>query len=158
MDSKIQVVYGFGAIDKYMTANGYIGLTALDIMRDVLNDENSYEASKILTKSIPMITKQRRIIFIPIYKYLSSVGIHSDEDYKNSQFNFGYKLKKGPDFKSYQSFTDNDKKKSLIEAIQTYKDKDKWKAVALIPYLEISNEDLPLLASFIENNISEFLV
>ena len=158
MDSNIQVVYGFGAIDKYMTANGYIGLTALDIMRDVLNEENSYEASKILTKSIPMITKQRRIIFIPIYKYLSSVGIHSDEDYKNSQFNFGYKLKKGTDFKSYQSFTDNDKKKSLIEAIQTYKDKDKWKAIALIPYLEISNEDLPLLASFIENNISEFLV
>lgn len=158
MDSKIQVVYGFGAIDKYMTANGYIGLTALDIMRDVLNDENSYEASKILTKSIPMITKQRRIIFIPIYKYLSSVGIHSDEDYKNSQFNFGYKLKKGPDFKWYQFFTDNDKKKSLIEAIQTYKDEDKWKAVALIPYLEISKDDLPLLASFIENNISEFLV
>lgn len=157
MDSRIQVVYGFGAIDKYMSANGYIGLSAIDIMRDVIKDVSSYDALNVLTKSIPMITRQCPNSYIPIYKYLASVGINSDEAYKSNSLGLNYKLRNGAAFATYK-FTDDDKKKSLTEAIETYNGGDKWKAIALIPYLEVGVEDLPLLASFIDENINEFLV
>ena len=66
-------------------------------------------------------------------------------------------MRNGAAFATYK-FTDDDKKKSLTEAIETYNGGDKWKAIALIPYLEVGVEDLPLLASFIDENINEFLV
>lgn len=157
MDSSIQVVYGFGAIDKYMTANGYIGLSAMDIMRDVLKEEEFYDAEKILTKSLLTITKRTPTIYIPIYKYLSNVGIHSDEEYKTNPLNLHYELRKGTEFQAYKCVSDEDKKMTLQEAISTYTGKDTWRAVVLIPYLNIQEEDLPLLASFIEENMAEIL-
>lgn len=157
VDSKIQVVYGFGAIDKYMTANGYIGLTAIDIMLDVIREGNHYDATMVLKKCVPLIIKKSPNIFIPIYKYLSSIGIHSDVDYKRKMLNLNYKLKKQNDFVSYRSFTDKDKRKSLSEAIQTYNEDERWKAIALIPFLEINDEELSLLASFIADNVGEYL-
>lgn len=157
MDSNIQVVYGFGAIDKYMTANGYIGLSAMDIMRDVLKEEELYDAEKILTKSLLSITKRSPTIYIPIYKYLSNIGIHSDEEYKSNPLNLHYELRKGTDFQAYKCVSDADKKMTLQEAISTYTGKDTWRVVVLIPYLDIQGEDLPLLASFIEENMVEIL-
>lgn len=157
MDSSIQIVYGFGAIDKYMTANGYIGLSAMDIMKDVLKEEKFYDAEKILTKSLLTITKQCPTIFIPIYKYLSNVGIHSDEEYRTSLLDLHYKLRKGIEFQAYKSVLDSDKKKTLQEAISDYTGKNIWKAVVLIPYLNVQEKELPLLASFIGDNMEEML-
>lgn len=158
MDSEIQVVYGFGAIGKYMSANGYIGLGPVDIMRDVVRDENAYDALNVLTKSIPWIIKRSPTIYIPIYKYLSSVGIKNDNDYKNSPLKLTYSLRKGCDFCAYESFTNKDKNMSFADAIKTYTGNDTWKAVALIPFLRLKQEDLPNVSLFINENMNDFLV
>ena len=64
-----------------MTANGYSGLSSVDVCRDVICDDQKYDSEKILTKSIPDIMKHNSTMFLPIYKYLRSVGINNDEVY-----------------------------------------------------------------------------
>ena len=68
-----------------------------------------------------------------------------------------YKLKRGSDFQSYK-FQDDEKKLSLQEAIDKYKGKEIWKAMALIPYLDISENEYPILCDFIERNFNDFLI
>ena len=156
-DEKIQVVYGFGAISKFMTANGYSGLSSVDVCRDVICDDQKYDSEKILTKSIPDIMKHNSTMFLPIYKYLRSVGINNDEDYNRNQLGINYHLKKGNDFCAY-SFSEQEKSRSLPDAINTYQGEMVWKAIALIPYLTINDDELPLLSTFISEHINDFLV
>lgn len=85
------------------------------------------------------------------------MGIHSDEEYRTSLLDLHYKLRKGVEFLAYKSVLDSDKKKTLQEAISDYTGKNIWKAVVLIPYLNVQEKELPLLASFIEENMAEIL-
>ena len=61
------------------------------------------------------------------------------------------------DFCSY-IFDDEEKKKSLQEALDTYKDDATWKACALIPYLKIEDDELEQLRIFISEEFNKFLV
>ena len=94
---------------------------------------------------------------MPIYKYLSLIGIESDESYKRNKLGLNYPLRKKEDFQSYK-YLDEDKNLSLQEAIEKYNSTRVWKAVALIPYLYISKDELPTLCSFIEHNFYDFLI
>lgn len=68
-----------------------------------------------------------------------------------------YNLRKGADFQGYKS-TEKKKFLSLNMVIEKYTGKDVWKAIALIPYLDIKKEDLDTLKDLIERNINDFLI
>lgn len=150
----IQMVYGFGAIDKYKSAIGYSGLEAINLFRDVIENTGNYESEMILTKTIPRLYKGSQK-FIPYYKYLNSVGITSDETFKNNRLGLNFKLNKCEDFRFYKSFTSEEKRKTLQQAINDY---IPWKACALIPYLNIKDDELDILKSFIMKHFNDFLV
>lgn len=150
----IQVVYGFGAVQKYQTAIGYTGLKSINIFRDIVDDQK-YDALQLMTKTIPELCKGGA--FIPVYKYLRDLGIRGDVDYKNSTLGINTVLRKGKDFQAYQSFGKKEKSYSLREAISVYSDQV-WKAVCLIPYLSIEQGDLEVLRSFIVGHFNDFLV
>lgn len=156
-NKEIQVVYGFGAIGQFRSAVGYRGIRSNELLKDVLSDKNELMAEKVLTESYPMLTKSAPTSFLPIYKYLSQVGINSDESYKGNKLGLNYNLRKGCDFKSYK-FPDEEKKLKLKEIIEKYKGKDVRKAVALIPYIDINEEDFDFLRDFIERNFNDFLI
>lgn len=151
----IQVVYGFGAIDKYKSAVGYTGLKAVNIFRDIIENNGNYENEIILTRTIPELRKSSR--FIPCYKYLRTVGIVSDDTYKNNKLGVNFSLNKKDDFCSYSSFRENEKRKNINAVIEDYANVV-WKACALIPYLDIKNEELEILHKFISDNFNNFLV
>lgn len=151
----IQVVYGFGAINKFNSAIGYTGLKTINLFRDVIENNGTYESESILTKTVPELHKGSK--FIPIYKYLREVGITSDETYTNNQLGINFELNKRTDFQKYPSFSDEEKSMSLSKAIETFCD-CKWKAVALIPYLDIKGNELSALKDFISQNFNDFLV
>ena len=153
----IQVVYGFGAINKYQSAVGYTGIKAINLFKDVIEDTYNYDALQIVTQTIPELSRTKPTAFIPIYKYLSALGIHSNDEYLRNQLGISLKLKKLEDFQAY-SFGDHDKQKSFEEAINEYKGQEVWKAIALIPYLTIEGSDLDSLRNFIEVHINEFLI
>lgn len=153
----IQVVYGFGAIDQFRSAVGYRGIKPIELLKDVLSDNKDLMAEKVLTESYPMLTKSSPKSFLPIYKYLYQVGINSDESYKRNKLGLNYNLRKGADFQGYK-FAEKEKTRSLNNVIEKYTGKDVWKAVALIPYLDIKEEDFDALKDFIERNINDFLI
>lgn len=154
-DCLCQVVYGFGVIKKFHSAVGYRGLKAVDLLKDVLDDNKELNAEQVLTEAYPQIYS--RGTFLPIYKYLSLIGIESDESYKRNKLGLNYPLRKKEDFQSYK-YLDEDKNLSLQEAIEKYNSTRIWKAIALIPYLYISKDELPTLCSFIEHNFYDFLI
>ena len=154
-DKSIQVVYGFGVIKKFHSAVGCRGLKAVDLLKDVLDDNKELNAEQVLTEAYPQIYS--RGTFLPIYKYLSLIGIESDESYKRNKLGLNYPLRKKEDFQSYK-YLDEDKNLSLQEAIEKYNSTRVWKAIALIPYLYISKDELPTLCSFIEHNFYDFLI
>lgn len=156
-NKKIQVVYGFGAIKQFRSAVGYRGIKPTELLRDVLTDTNEWNAEQVLREAYPQLTRSTPKAFLPIYKYLSQVGIDSDENYQGNKLGLNYKLKRGSDFQSYK-FQDDEKKLSLQEAIDKYKGKEIWKAMALIPYLDISENEYPILCDFIERNFNDFLI
>ena len=80
-DTEIQVVYGFGAVKKFRDAVGYIGIKAIDLHRDCINNDGAFDAFKILQNTIPQLRKSSSVN-IPIFKYLKEVGITSDEELK----------------------------------------------------------------------------
>lgn len=151
----IQVVYGFGAIDKYKSAVGYTGLKSVNIFRDIVENNENYENETILTKTIPELRKSTK--FIPIYKYLKAVGLTSDETFKQNSLGLNLELLKQDDFCAYKSFSDEDKKKNLQQAIECYKD-SVWKACALIPYLTIQENEVESLREFIAAHFNDFLI
>ena len=156
-NSEIQVVYGFGAVKKYRDAVGYTGIKALDLYQDCINDDKDFEATKILQQTIPQIRKSNNTN-IPIYKYLREIGINNDDEYKNNSLGLNFTLPKSTNFAAYKSFSEEEKGYSLEKTLSVFGGNDVWKAVALIPYLNISAQaDLELLRRFISENIVNFL-
>lgn len=88
---------------------------------------------------------------------MSQVGINSDESYKGNKLGINYTLRKGHEFQSYK-FSDEEKNLSLREVLEKYKGTEVWKAVSLIPYLDIQENELDVLRHFIERNFNDFLV
>lgn len=155
-NKEIQFVCGFGSIEKYQSAVGYVGLTATDIFRDIVSENSRYESDTVLTKTIPKLRKGNTK-YLPIYRYLHALGINSDERYENNQLGINIPLLKLNDFCTYKSFSTEEKQYDVRTAIEKFKDA-KWKAMALIPYLSISEEDLDFLRQYIKDNFNDILV
>lgn len=152
----IQFVCGFGTIAKYQSAVGYVGLTATDIFRDIVSEQSKYESETVLTKTVPKLRKGNTK-FLPVYRYLQDLGINSDERYEKNQLGINIPLLKLNDFRTYKSFSTKEKKYDVRTAIEKFNDA-KWKAMALIPYLSISEDDLDFLRQYIKDNFNDILV
>lgn len=156
-NADIQVVYGFGAVSMYKSAIGYTGLKPIDVYSDIVDDKK-LDAIQVLTKSIPSLRRTSPKMFLPVYKYLSIVGIHSKSDYERNQLGINMPLYSLVDFRAYGSFSPIEREMSITEAIDKFKGASTWKAVALIPYLAVNEDEMDILKDFIKQNFSDFLV
>lgn len=154
----IEVVYGFGAINQFRSAVGYRGIKAVELFRDVLNDDRKWDPEQVLTGTVAELTKSSPKAFLPIYKYLSQLGINDDEEYKRNKLGVNYTLRKGADFQSYSFFTEQEKHLALNKLLDNNNGMPIWKIIALIPYLCIDEKDLPMLRNFIDKYFSDFLI
>lgn len=64
--------------------SGYSGLERKDIFRDLLADDSSYDAAKMLQAVYPRL--RRWGVFHPIYRFLRAAGIDSEEALMASEF------------------------------------------------------------------------
>ena len=154
----IQVVYGFGAISKFQSAVGYTGIKAINLLKDVIEDTYNYDALQIVTQTIPELSRTSPKAFIPIYKYFSALGIHSNEEYSRNQLGLSLSLRILEDFQAYKSFSNSDKRKRLQDVIDEFTGQETWKAIALIPYLNIDGSDLEILRNYIARHLNDFLI
>lgn len=155
----IQVVYGFGAIEKFNSAVGYVGINLIHLYRDVIEDNSQYDPLQILQKTIPVIRRGCPTAFFPVYKYLSMLGIHNKEDYERNKLGINLNLLEGNAYQCYPSVLQSDLSKSVDEIIKAYpKDNDTWRAVVTIPYLQVNDSDLPIILEFIKEQFVSFIV
>ena len=152
----IQFVCGFGTIAKYQSAVGYVGLAVTDIFRDVIAEQSKYESEIVLTKTLPKLRKGN-IKYLPIYRYLQTLGINNNEQYENNSLGINFQLLKLDDFRTYNFFSNEEKKYDIHTAIDRFQDV-KWKTMALIPYLSIGEEDLEVLRQYLISNFNDILV
>lgn len=85
--STVEVVFGLGILDKF-GEQGYTAITVEDLFEDLVMENKKFDAQKIINVTFQDLSLQTK--FIPIYKYLRSVGITSMNEYKSS----GLKLDK----------------------------------------------------------------
>lgn len=78
----IEIVFGIGVIGK-LGETGYRAITVNDIFEDVALNNKSFSSDKILKITV----KQYSYKFIPVFKYLKSMGINTHEEYKKSEIN-----------------------------------------------------------------------
>lgn len=131
-------------------------MKAINILEDIIEDKD-FDAVQVLTKSIPNIRRGgQKTSFLPIYKYLSKIGINSKADYDNNQLGINIPLFSLKDFQSY-NFSPEDKQLSLNDAIEKYKNQE-WKAIALIPYLNVQKNEMDSLRYFIKLFFNKYLV
>lgn len=152
----IQFVCGFGTIAKYQSAVGYVGLAVTDIFRDVIAEQSKYESEIVLTKTLPKLRKGN-IKYLPIYRYLQTLGINNNEQYENNSLGINFQLLKLDDFRTYNFFSNEEKNYDIHTAIDRFQDV-KWKTMALIPYLSIGEEDLEVLRQYLISNFNDILV
>ncbi len=154
----MQFVYGIGVISKFKTPVGYTGLKPLDIYNDILDNNGGFDAQSILHETLPDISRRYPSTSLPVYKYLHEVGITNQDEFEHNSLDIHVeiKLRSLSDFQVYPSFKDEEKRKTLDEVIANYGSFG-WKTVALIPYLSITEDELPKLRDFIQNHITDFI-
>lgn len=148
----IGFVCGFGAIQKYLSNVGYTGLTANEVYKDIVEDQN-YDAEQVLKNVLPRLRKNSSK-YLPCYKYLSQLGIISKDTYHKNSYGINIDLLDATDFRKYDSFNNEELQKRLSQIIADYRDEQKWRAFALIPYSRIEEIDLETLRVFILDNMS----
>lgn len=148
----IQFVCGFGAIDKYKSSIGYTGLKSINIFKDIIFDDAGYDAEKIIVNTLPSLRKATK--FIPCYKYLRAVGINNITDFRNNRLGITFPL--NTEFKCKYPFSpicvENKTVKDII------RENPPWKAAVFITYMDITEDDLPIINDFCKENYNIFLI
>ncbi len=138
---------------------GYKSISVIDLFRDLLFSEieSKFSAKRILEETIPQLAKSSQ--FVPVYKYLSMLGITDQKkyeisDYKQVQkciFNFdGYKTK-GYDCSKRPEY----KEKTAMQIIELLKAKPE-NAAKLLCSLEPNKVNKGVIKEFLVEHFDKF--
>nr|DAT44631.1 MAG TPA: SIR2 family protein [Caudoviricetes sp.] len=149
----IQFVVGFGAIQKYNSAVGYVGMSAANLFSDLILEDKKYDPISILTKTRPNLSG-----LLPQYKYLNQIGITSEEEYTQNKLGLNGPLNSLTSFQvnQYKNQAEHETKGKSIEDI--VKNTDPKKVCVFIPYMQITEPDLPHILDFLKKNFHDFMI
>jgi hypothetical protein len=74
---EIDVVFGVGAIEAVRNV-GYRGLNREDLVRDVLEENSSYDAAQVIASVLPRLLR-RGSGYVPVFRYLRLAGMLDGE-------------------------------------------------------------------------------
>lgn len=151
--SDIEFIIGF-EVSK-LSLKGYESIDRKELIEDILFDNKNYNKKELLDKTIPRLLKSSN--FVPVYKYLNGIGIHSTKELQEK----GYyeNTKKSIDTTSYSATQEQYKKdfntikdknlKSIIEFSNTRC--QNYYALKLIPMLkkDVLHSDIDLLKKYL---------
>lgn len=130
---------------------GYKPITSRDLFNDLLHNDQGYDPYQVLTNVIPQAGKFSKNI--PVFKYLSEVGIGSADEYEKSDLKLDWWVKRTINQYRMPSYSSPfEKKHSTKTMAQLIDECTAENAAAFIPYLEEDTIDLDLLLDFIIAN------
>jgi hypothetical protein len=135
------------------SAVGYSTLTVNDLIDDLLNDKGSFSSESIVNDVVPFLLKSTANV--PVFKYLSAMGISSLSDYERHGLHVDKVVKRSLDkfgIKTVKKLYFKQRKKSLSELIDANPPQN---AAKLIVFLPKSKVDLSVLHRFLLDNIDK---
>lgn len=156
---EIEFVAGIGLNvqgNHVVAQQGYSSIGIKDLAKDILHDDQGFVAKEMLSKTIPTLSKNSP--FTPAFKYLRSMDIKTESEYKNSGIKLDKIVKtKLESFNTKTSLTGFRKStaKTMSKIINDNKDSPA-KAASIIPCLSKKKIDLDELRAFLIENESVF--
>lgn len=156
--TNVEFIVGVGVISQQEsdspTSIGYTTITINDLIKDLLSeDSSSYDAKQLLDSVIPNLLKSSPNV--PIFKYLKSIGIRSEEDCAISEYK--QKLHKSLRRKELKDFGVKTVKRTffkyrhmnLRELIESCSPEN---VAQYVPFMAKEKIDLELLLNFLVHN------
>ncbi len=139
------------AVAKY----GYQAIQAIDLFSDLLRNDGGFDATKIVESTIPSVGKGSS--YIPVYKYLSEIGIDSQAKYDESGLDLSKWLNRKEDAfhtKTHaRSFVKNHKESTTTEIIESCTPEN---AAIFLSFLKPERFDANAVRDFLIENIDKF--
>jgi len=151
----VEFVVGVGVAGGNTSEIGYQGLSAIDLFRDlIIEEDRKLDGSKILESTIPTLSKNCK--YLPIYKYLRDVGINSLEECENRQLDITRHIEKTPaEFTSTiyaRQFVKTERQKTAQEIIET---NPAEKAAIFLSFVSKEKFDAKTVREFLVDNIDK---
>ncbi len=137
--------------DKNISQVGYSPITAVELFRDVINDNRAFDSKQILENVIPHAGKNTK--FIPVYKYLHAVGITDQTKYKSSELKLDkwVNLSWG-EFQNHSMERSFRTKYSAFEIVDLIRECTPPNAAGYIPFLLAEQVDQKILLEFLKEH------
>lgn len=149
----VEFLVGVGVISKESngpTSIGYASISLEQLIDDLLNENCGYDDRQIIDNVLPQSIKKSPNV--PVFKYLRSIGIDSEETYNQSGLGLDKVVKRDlKDFrvKSYSKQFFRKRHGSIKEIINSCTPEN---AAAYIPFLAKDKIDLDVLKAFLIEN------
>lgn len=133
---------------------GYSSFEYKDLAKDILHDDQNFDADEMLKNTIPRLAKQSP--YVPVFKYLSKLGINSKKEYTKSDYktrDIDKIVNTSPDLfiPEIHKTTYEKSPKTLSGIIKMHKE-EAHKAALLIPFLKPDDIDKDKLKEFLIKN------
>jgi hypothetical protein len=152
-DVEFVVGVGVSALSSAPAEVGYQGLTAVDLFKDLVDQDLGLDPEKVLASTIPSLSRNCK--YLPIYKYLNQTNTPATQ-YLERHSELGSFLKrKPPDFASNlysRQYVQSEREKSAVDLISTNPPE---KAALFLPFLPPDRFDLDSVGQFLADNLEK---
>lgn len=127
---------------------GYAAIEVIDLITDLLHDDKNFDDQQVVSNVL--VRTSKNTVNVPVYKYLTSIGIDSAQKYKDSGINLDKVINRN--LKSFRAetykkpFLRKYRHMSMQEIIDSCTPEN---AAAYIPFLSKEKIDLTLMCAFL---------
>jgi hypothetical protein len=147
-------------LESALAKRGYAGVSAEEIFRDCILENSQFNAADLLESAYPIFGRTNRK-FIPVFRYLQSVGITSPEALAVSKYEGAKKVvgkMNGANYvltSSYSSKYQNSFS-NLTTSELIAKAADAKEALLMLPFQDVEDVDIEVLRDFLAANSEKF--
>jgi len=153
--ANVEFVVGVGVAGNNTSGIGYQGLSAIDLFKDLILDEDrNLDAERILESTIPALSKNCK--YLPIYKYLRETSITTIDDCKLKYIEIFHHIEKMPseytNITYARQFILTERSKTTEQLIQINPPE---KVAIFLPFISKEKFDAPIVRQFLIENIDK---
>ena len=152
----VEFVVGVGvtaALSSAPSEVGYQGLAAVDLFKDLVEQDQGLDPERVLSATIPNLSKNCK--YLPIYKYIRQAGTPVDEALVRYPDLKSFLNRKPIDFASTiysRQYVQSERDKSAAEVISSNPPE---KAALFLPFIPPDRFDLAAVQQFLVDNIEK---
>lgn len=148
----IEIVFGLGVIGK-VGETGYRSFTLLDIFEDIIYNNKDFSPEKVLKITVRQLGTKCH--FIPIFKYISQMGVTSVGEYEESGLDLDFYLKRNVPAVFSSGAVKSFEKYQHLDFAEFIEAASESAFLTLAPYHD--NVDLDLLEKYIVDNYTRLM-